>query len=179
MKGEMKMSLLKKHVKSKIRWEQSDLKVFNPTNEQMISIKDIIKKNSNVDLTNGEVKSEYSLEIVRYLIKELTNIGNEIDEVSDDELEFILDNGDRDLVLLVKELIKILKEITEDIIDEQLFQLDYFNRIATAIKLGKGIDDMKENYNNVFKDLGSDLTFDDLLEKQQQEQFLPLAKKDN
>lgn len=171
------MGLLNKHIKSKIRWEQSDLQVFNPTNEQMASIKKIIKKNSSIDLLSGEVKSEYSMEIMRYLVKELTNIGNEVDEMPNDDLEFAIENGDRDLVLLFKELIKILKEVTEDIVDEQLLQLDYFNKIATAMKLSKGIEDMKQGYNDVFKSFGSDLKFDDLLEGKQ-EQFLPLAKKD-
>lgn len=102
--------LLEQHQKTEIRAEFDNIIIYEPRNEQLEELRKILQKAVNGD-GNGFVNSEQT----RYMIKTFTNIGDEIDEYTDEVLESKINNGDRTLKKVIRELKGICDEIAEDI----------------------------------------------------------------
>ena len=83
--------LLRKHQKKEVRYESKDFKMYELTNHQREELANIVTENSKIQ--DDELVGEFGLKSIRYIIRELTNVGSSIDELSDKELETLLDNG--------------------------------------------------------------------------------------
>ena len=105
--------LIKKHIQGKIRCKIDDIEVYNPTIEQKEEIRKILNQYTKVD-SQLTIKGEIDLTIIKYLIKELTNIGKEVDSYSDKDLNNAFVNGDRVLKTLERQLVSIIEEVMEE-----------------------------------------------------------------
>lgn len=106
--------LLKKHQVKKIRFKEGDFIFYNPTNEQLEEIKKIIEEVGTID-NKLRINVNLGFKEIRYIVKELTNIGNEIDNYTDDELLNLIDKGDLQIKLLFGEIEKFISEVTKEI----------------------------------------------------------------
>lgn len=131
------MSLLKKHQKSKIRFQKGDLILFEPTQEQKNLITEIIKNNSTID-RELNVEMEMEISVFRNILKTITNIGDEVDQFSDEELVELIDNGDRELTLFTREVSAYVTELIEDV------QYQQFQMLNTAIAMVKSIEGVEK-----------------------------------
>lgn len=107
-------NLLKKHQINKIRFKEGDFIFYNPTDEQLEKIKKLIEEIGTIDNKLG-INVNLGFKEIRYIVKELTNIGDEIDNYTDDELLNLIDKGDLQVKLLFGEIEKFINEVTKEI----------------------------------------------------------------
>lgn len=153
--------ILDKHKKSNKRFQEGDLILYEPTQEQVEEIKLLIQDNSNVD-ENLNINGELEFKSIRWIIRELTSIGAEIDEMSDEDVKIAFDNGDRALQRLTKEITKLINEVAEDIFNQYMEQVKFLNSYVNVFNTTKDVDKLKEKVNKLFKKNKVNLTFDDL-----------------
>ena len=153
--------LLKKHQKKEIRHESKDFKLYEPTDYQREELMNIITENSKIE--NDELVAELGLKSIRYTIKELTNVGNEIDELADKELESLLDRGDRELQLLMREIELLLHEVTEDVIYQTTRNVKVMNDIINALDTNGDVDKLRKKWDKFNKKYKMNVSWEDLI----------------
>lgn len=153
--------ILDKHKKSNIRFQEEDLILYEPTQQQLEEIKSLIQDNSNID-ENLNINGELEFKSIRWIIRELTSIGAEIDEMSDEDVKIAFDNGDKSLQRLTQEITKLINEIAEDIFNQYMEQVKFLNSYVNMFNTVKDVDKLKEKVNKLFKKNKVNLTFDDL-----------------
>lgn len=157
----MSKQLLKAHQKTDIRFKEGDFIFYEPTKEQLAEVKELVQK--NVKITDDmNVEGELAFRSVRFIIRELTNIGNEIDEYTDIELQNLLDHGDKQIRLLMKSITEFINEIVDDIFDEYIQQVKIIKNYLKLVNNNNNVEQMKNETNKLFKKYKIDLTFDDL-----------------
>ena len=134
--------LLKKHQKKEFRYESKAFKLYEVTNQQKEELMDIVTENSKIE--NDELVLELGLKPIRYVIRELTNIGSEVDELSDKELEGLLDNGDREVQLLIREIELLLHEVAEDVLYQTTRNIRFINDIINTIDVNGDTEKLKK-----------------------------------
>lgn len=159
------MGVLQNHKKKDVRFQKGDLIIYEPNEIQYNEIVKIIEDNV-VTNNNLDAKGELGIQPIRYLIRELTSIGSEIDEMSDTELNIAFDNGDRELVLFIRELTTLINEITEDIQYKQYELIDTMSKIFSILNSQESEIDMKNKFNRLCKRKGINMTFDEFIELQ-------------
>lgn len=153
--------LLKKHQKKEIRHESKDFKLYEPTDYQREELMNIITKNSKIE--NDKLVAELGLKSIRYTIKELTNIGSSIDELTDKELESLLDNGDRELQLLMREVELLLHEVAEDILCQTTRSMRYMNDFINTMDANGDSEKLKKKWNKFNKKYKLNVSWEDLI----------------
>src|SRR5574344_1826037 len=118
------MGLLDKHEKKDIRYKNGDFVFYSPNEIQINEIKQITR--------------------------ELTNIGSEVDKLSDEELLNKLYNGDRQLVLLFREIERFIYEFVEDMAYEQEQSIKFINSYINIINSNISVDKTKEKKNKCY-----------------------------
>lgn len=153
--------LLKKHQKKEIRHESKDFKLYEPTDYQREELMNIITENSKIE--NDKLVAELGLKSIRYTIKELTNIGSSIDELTDKELESLLDNGDRELQLLMREIELLLNEVAEDVIYQTTRNIKFMNDIINALDTNGDVDKLRKKWDKFNKKYKMNISWEDLI----------------
>jgi hypothetical protein len=155
-------NLLEKHQKTDIRYTNKDITFFEPSDEQLLEIKDIIQKSIPIE-QDVKINQELDTRSIRFIIRELTNIGAEIDNYSDEELKEKLDNGDRILKLLLREVKKFVNEILDDILEEQIENVKAFNTLMNIINSKQDIKILQNKFNKTMKRVKVDIKFEDFM----------------
>lgn len=156
------MGILKKYQKQKYRYENGDLVVYHPTKEQEKELKTMIVENSKIE--DGELNAVYGMNMIRYLLREVTSIGVEVDEYNDKELSDMLDNGTRELNILLEESIHILEELSEEVVKEYRKDLKYFNDMIDAMSFNGDVQKTTKKFNAFAKKYKLGLTFEDIVD---------------
>ena len=152
--------LLKKHQKKEYRFEGKELKLYNPTNYQREELGVMVAENSKVE--GDELKGELGLKAIRYIIGELTNIGD-VGHISDEELESLLDNGDRELQLLMREIEVLLHEVAEDVLYQTSRNIKFMNDIINALDTNGDVDKLRKKWNKFNKKYKMNISWEDLI----------------
>lgn len=153
--------LLKKHQKKEFRYKSKDFKLYEPTSYQREELASIIIENSKIE--DDELVAELGLKSIRYSIRELTNVGNEIDELTDKELESLLDNGDRELQLLMREIELLLHEIAEDVLCQTTRSMRYMNDFINTMDVNGDSEKLKKKWNKFNKKYKLNVSWEDLI----------------
>lgn len=153
--------LLKKHQKKEFRHENGDFKLYEPTDYQREELASIIVENSKIE--NDELVAELGLKSIRYVIRELTNIGSQVDEVSDKELESLLDNGDRELQLLMREIEVLLHEVAEDVLYQTTRNMRFMNDFISTSDFSGDIEKLKKRWNKFNKKYKINMSWEELI----------------
>ena len=153
--------LLKKHQKREFRYESKDFKMYEPTDYQRNELMNIITENSKIK--DDELVAELGLKAIRYAVKELTNIGSEIDEIEDRELESLLDNGDRELQLLMREIEVLLHEVAEDVLCQTTRNMRYMNDFINTMDTNGDSEKLKKKWNKFNKKYKLNVSWEDLI----------------
>ena len=126
------MASLKNHKKKEILFEMDDIKLMNPTIKQENELREKLEQVGNI--FNNEVTFEAGMDIIRYILLELTNIdNNEINSMTDEELDLAFD-GDEVLVALSKAIEGLIKTIVTKMATEYKRQFEMFTMILEANK---------------------------------------------
>lgn len=158
------MGILKDNKKNQIRYECDEVILYEPDVTQLEELKNIIKENTDINILTGEAQTSYSYDILRYIFRFYTTIGDEIDELNDDELEDLMEGNNQynhKIQGLIRAIKELLREVAEQFLYETLEAIKTLNEQLNVVKLSKETDKLKENFNEVAKDTGT--TFDDVL----------------
>ena len=126
------MASLKNHKKKEILFEMDDIKLMNPTIKQENELREKLEQVGNI--FDNEVTFEAGMDIIRYILLELTNIdNNEINSMTDEELDLAFD-GDEVLVALSESIEGLIRTIVTKMATEYKRQFEMFTMILEANK---------------------------------------------
>ena len=129
------MGILKNNQKKEIRFQKDDVILYEPNKAQLDELKVIITENTNIDLENGEAVSELSYDIIRYIFKFLTSIGDEVDDLDDEELEECIENGNNKISSLMIEIENMIREICDKLINSYIREIRNINEKFKVLEL--------------------------------------------
>lgn len=154
-------NLLEKHQKKDILFQQDDIILYNPTDEQLNVIKEFLEK--NIQIEGNELNGKIGNKEIRYIIRELTNIGNDIDDYTDEQLIQLLENGDRTITLLMREIEKLINTIAEDILYQIENTLNFVNSYLNILNNKNNEDKVKRKIEKLFKKYKTNISMEELL----------------
>lgn len=126
------MASLKNHKKKEILFEMDDIKLMNPTIKQENELREKLEQVGNI--FDNEVTFEAGMDIIRYILLELTNIDNdEINSMTDEELDLAFD-GDEVLLALSEAIEGLIRTIVTKMATEYKRQFEMFTMILEANK---------------------------------------------
>ena len=172
------MGILKNNQKKEIRFQKDDVILYEPNKAQLDELKVIITENTNIDLENGEAVSELSYDIVRYIFKFLTSIGDEVDDLDDEELEQCIENGNNKISSLMIEIENMIREICDKLINSYIREIRNINEKFKVLELNGELESVKSEFNTMAKKNNLNVTFDDLAKQvEEKKQLEKEAKK--
>ena len=163
------MGILRDNQKTQIRYECEEVILYEPTKSQLAELKHVVYENTKMDLEKGVATTEYSYDIMRYIFKFYTTIGDEVDELTDDELEDLIENGNHKIHGLMRAITEMLREIASD----SLYELE------SAIKKNKKknkADELLQKANKLKKELEEKINIDKIIENQKEIEKLEKEK---
>lgn len=140
-----------KYIKNKIKDKFGKIEVYNPQYdsnvlEELMAL--IINNSTPVELKNGEtdIKVDNTVEIMRYMLVNLTNIDSEYwNKIDNIQLEEILNLADGDFKKVVNSLLDIMIEVGNDIAIENVRKLNILqnklNEMMESIKTSSQINE--------------------------------------
>ena len=155
-------NLLDKHQKTEYRYKNKDLILYYPTDEQYEEIKQLVKDSIQID-KDMKVNGELQFKSVRFIIREITSISHSIDEMSDVEIQEKLNNGDRTLVLLYREIETLIQEIVDDVFYEYTQQIKEIDSLLNIANSNDNLERMKVKMNKFFKKYKVNMQFEDFM----------------
>ena len=78
------MGILRDNHRAEKRYECEEVVLYEPDQVQIQELKNIIMDNTKIDVETGNAETVYSENIIRYIFKFYTTIGEEIDELTSD-----------------------------------------------------------------------------------------------
>lgn len=166
------MGILKNNQKKEIRFQKDDVILYEPNKAQLDELKVIITENTNIDLENGEAVSELSYDIVRYIFKFLTSIGDEVDDLDDEELEQCIENGNNKISSLMIEIENMIREICDKLINGYIREIRNINEKFRILELNGELENVKSEFNTMAKKNNLNVTFDDLAKQVEEKKRL-------
>ena len=166
------MGILKNNQKKEIRFQKDDVILYEPNKAQLDELKIIITENTNIDLENGEAVSELSYDIVRYIFKFLTSIGDEVDDLDDEELEECIENGNNKISSLMVEIENMIREICDKLINSYMREIRNINEKFKILELNGELENVKSEFNTMAKKNNINVTFDDLAKQVEEKKRL-------
>ena len=109
----------------------------------------------------GVATTEYSYDIMRYIFKFYTTIGDEVDELTDDELEDLIENGNHKIQGLMRAITEMLREIASDSLYELESAIKTYNEQKKA-------DELLQKANKLKKELEEKINVDKIIENQKE-----------
>ena len=155
------MGILKNNQKKEIRFQKDDVILYEPNKAQLDELKTIIIENTNIELENGEAVSELSYDIIRYIFKFLTSIGDEVDDLDDEELEECIENGNNKISSLMIEIENMIREICDKLINSYIREIRNINEKFKILELNGELENVKSEFNTMAKKNNLNVTFDD------------------
>ena len=166
------MGILKNNQKKEIRFQKDDVILDEPNKAQLDELKVIITENTNIDLENGEAVSELSYDIIRYIFKFLTSIGDEVDDLDDEELEECIENGNNKISSLMIEIENMIREICDKLINSYIREIRNINEKFKVLELNGELESVKSEFNTMAKKNNLNVTFDDLAKQVEEKKRL-------
>ena len=166
------MGILKNNQKKEIRFQKDDVILYEPNKAQLDELKVIITENTNIDLENGEAVSELSYDIIRYIFKFLTSIGDEVDDLDDEELEECIENGNNKISSVMIEIENMIREICDKLINSYIREIRNINEKFKILELNGELENVKSEFNTMAKKNNLNVTFDDLAKQVEEKKRL-------
>ena len=163
------MGILRDNQKTQIRYECEEVILYEPTNTQLAELKHIVYENTKMDLEKGVATTEYSYDIMRYIFKFYTTIGDEVDELTDDELGDLIENGNHKIQGLMRAITEMLREIASDSLYELESAIKTYNEQKKA-------DELLQKANKLKKELEEKINVDKIIENQKEIEKLEKEK---
>lgn len=146
-------NFLLENQKGKYRFKiNEEIYLLEPTKEQKEKLIKILEENVKVS-DNLEMQGVIPVSSIRYILKELTSIGEEIDKMTDEEILNAIDNGNRNIVLLFREIKTMLDELLEDLqynIEQQIKMTISLIGLMSLGEAGTELQNKLDNFNEEY-----------------------------
>lgn len=176
------MGILKNNQKVDIRFEKGDFKVYNP---KEIQREDIMKmlESQNINIEGDLVKGNVDLKFIRYILRECTSVGNEVDEYSDNELELLFENGNREMKLFIREIEILINELVEDLLFIKEKEIQLVLKMLDILNANTENAEIEKKFNKLMKKNKIDLTLEQMIKNkdnpEELQKIIKLSKKNN
>ena len=140
--------------KQEIRYTNSKqtLVLYNPNEQQKEEFKEMV----------SEIEDNMiPMNLIRYIFREMVKDGNIVDEFSDEELQDKINNCNRDMELLIRELKDIILEIQEDILYEATEGIKTINAVLNIANGKYQQELMEQKIDKFFKKHKIKMTYKD------------------
>lgn len=144
--------------KNEIRFVEGDIVLYEPNDEQLSRLKEMVKE---IDTSDESKATEISINYLRYIIRNLCKDGDFIDDISDEEFIQLWENGNLKIMKLKNAIEDLLSEVGELIMLEQSSLIKVYTQMANVLNSNNEIETMKTKFNKLFKKYN--LTFDDVV----------------
>lgn len=170
------MSDILKELETKtVRWEMDNIKLFIPTLEQSEEIKEMMRKELEIDKLDKN--TQLSSDITRHVLRELTSLGDTIDRYNDDDLIYLI-NKDRRLILLFREVEKLISEFADDIKYEINQKSEELMDLLQSIVDMNSIAGKEAEINRILKENGINETVESIVAKSDEREKLKKLKEE-
>ena len=159
-------NILLDNQKTDIRYSDKEIVIYEPTDIQREEIiNSILGENVQVgeDLS---MQGEVSFRNIRTIIRECTSIGASIDEMTDEEVETLLNNGNRRIKILFREITNLLEELSEDIQWKYEQEIRVANTFLNIANSKDSADKVKVKMEKLMKKNGIDISLEELANAQ-------------
>ena len=157
------MGILKNNQKTAIRYESGEIILYEIDEIQKEELRNIIIENTKIDMESGMASIELSYNIIRYIFKFYTTIGEEVDELDDEELGELIENGNHKIMGLMRAIKEMLREINEEIIDETLDSIRNLNDHLNLARIERERNNLEKNFNKTNEEIQGNLTFEEAM----------------
>lgn len=158
------MASLKNHKKEEMLYNVDGIILYSPSVEQEAKLMDLIENSSS--LKDGKIDIVAGMDIIRYILKELSNIENEeIDSMTDRELDETLSTGDSAIEGLVEAVVKIIEKIGNKIANSIVSQVIELDNMVSLAKGIKSLEDVEKKYKDLAKVNKNLPPFEEFIEK--------------
>ncbi len=144
------MASLKNHKREEELYNADGIILYNPSNKQEKKIIELLEKTTT--LNNGELDMVAGMEVIRYVLKELTKIDNEeIDGMTDEELDETLSSGDSVIDGLVEIMIRLIERIGNKMANSLISQMNELNNMIKITEGFRSLGEFENSYNRLAK----------------------------
>lgn len=165
------MGILRDNQKKDIRYENGDFKVFEPTESQCDDILALLKE-QDLKIEEDRINGEVDLTFLRYILKECTSVGAEVDEYNNEELLRLFENGNRNLRLFKNEVMNLINEKIEDMFIKQEDEMRLVIKILNILNSKSTQEEVEKKFNNLMKRNKIDLTLKGLIDNKDNPEVL-------
>lgn len=157
------MGILEKNQKQEIRFEKGDFILYEPNELQGEEINSLLEK-QDIKLEDNSIQGEVDTRFIRFILKECTSLGNEIDEYTDEELDIKLENGNRDITLFMRAIEELCNEVAEDYFYAKEKEIKLIIKILDIINANITKNEMEKKFNSLMKRNKVNLTLNEFVE---------------
>lgn len=176
------MGILKNNQKVDVRFEKGDFKIYEPNELQREEIMKLLEK-QDIKIEGEIVKGEVDLKFIRFILRECTSIGNEVDEYDDKELEILFENGNREMQLFMRELERLINELVEDLLFMQEKEVQLILKMLNILNTTTTKIEMEKKFNNLMKKNKVNLTLQQMIENkdnpEELQKLIKISKRNN
>lgn len=157
------MGILERNKKQEVRFEKGDFILYEPSDLQREEIFKIIEK-QNLEINENNIEGELDINFFRYILRECTSVGAEVEEYSDQELDNVFDKGNREMSLFLREIEKLTEELVEDLIYMQEKEIKLMIKILDILNTNMTKNEMEKKFDNLMKRNKINVTLNDFVE---------------
>lgn len=165
------MDILKKNQKTEIRFKRGDFALYEPSEIHLDELYKMLEK-QDIKIEGEDVKGKADINFIRYIMRELTSIGHVVDEYSDEELDILTEGGNRDLTLLMREIVAMTNELVEDLVYKQSQEVDLMVKLLDVLTKSDKQNEIEVKFNKLMKKNKIDTNFKEFLENKEDPEFL-------
>lgn len=176
------MGILKNNQKKDIRFSKDEFKIYEPNEIQKEEIMSLLEE-QDIKIDEDVVVGNFNLKFIRYILRECTSISNEVDEYEDAELEVLLDNGNRDLQLFIREIEVLISELTEDLLYVKEKEIGIIIKMLDILNSNMDKIELEKKFNRFMKRNKINLTLEQMIENkdnpEELQKLIKVSKKNN
>ena len=159
------MGFFTEHIKQETRFKCKYFTFMNPTDEQEAYIRDIMQNSmKTTDETEDiDIEGTFDYDLIKWIIKELSNVGEGVDDLSAEDFNTLIDKGDIVVEELMYQVELLLSEIGTKITREQSRMIDTVEKYIELLDVGNKVDNVKSKVVEVFQKKGINLSSEECL----------------
>lgn len=157
------MGILDRNQVQEIRFKKGDYIIYEPTQSQKEDINNLLES-QNIELKESSIEGEVDTRFIRFILKECTSLGSEVDEYTDEELDIKMANGNRNTILFMNSIEELCNELVEDYFYIKEKEIKLLIKIIDILNMNTTKTDMEIKFNNLMKRNKIKVTLNDFVE---------------
>lgn len=151
------MGILERNQKTDVRFKGGEFVLYEPNEIQRDELAKML------GMLEGSQEETLNTSMVRYILREISSLGAEVDEYSDEELDNNFENISRDGQLFLREIENLCMEIAEDIVYMREKFVKMYKSFERIMKTSQDEAKILEGVGKLLKKNGIDLSVEEFL----------------